>query len=91
MAADEGRFGRIDEVRSCWCPKGIRPTVPQQMVRQYVYAYAAVAPSHCQMTCLILPYANTKMMNLFLEQVSVEFAEYFIVMQVDRADWHRSN
>jgi len=42
MAADEGKFGRIGEVRSCWCPKGIRPTVPKQ-VRQYVYAYAAVA------------------------------------------------
>jgi len=35
------------------------------------------------MTCLILPYANTKMMNLFLHQVSV--ADYFIVMQVDKA------
>ena len=51
MAADEGRFGRIGEVCSCWCPKGIRPTVPQQQVRQYVYAYAAVAPSLGQMTC----------------------------------------
>jgi len=30
------------------------------------------------------------MMNLFLEQVSVEFANYFIVMQVDGAAWHRS-
>lgn len=30
-------------------------------------------------------------MNLFLEQVSQEFADYFIVMQVDRAAWHRSN
>jgi len=65
MAADEGKFGRIGEVRSCWCPKGIRPTVPKQQVRQYVYAYAAVAPALGQMTCLILPYANTKMMNLF--------------------------
>jgi len=50
---------------ACWCPKGIRPTVPKQQVRQYVYAYAAVAPALGQMTCLILPYANTKMMNLF--------------------------
>lgn len=41
MAADEGKFGRIGEVRSCWCPFGIRPTVPKQQVRQYVYAYAA--------------------------------------------------
>jgi len=42
------------------------------------------------MTTLVLPHANTQMMNLFLEQVSVEFANYFIVMQVDGAAWHRS-
>lgn len=91
MAADEGKFGRMGEVRPCWCPKGIRPTVPKQQVRQYVYAYAAVAPSLGQMTCLILPHANTKMMNLFLQQVSLEFTDYFVVMQVDKAAWHRSN
>ena len=91
MAGDEGRFGRLGEVRSCSCPFGIRPTVPKQQVRQYVYAYAAVAPSLGKMTCLILPYANTKMMNLFLQQVAVEFSEYFIVLQVDKASWHRSN
>lgn len=73
------------------CPKGIRPTVPKQQVRQYVYAYAAVAPSLGQMTCLILPHANTEMMNLFLQQVSLEFTDYFVVMQVDKAAWHRSN
>ena len=90
MVADEGRFGRLGEVRPCWCPKGIRPTVPKQQVRQYIYAYAAVAPALGKMTCLILPHANTKMMNLFLQQVSPELAEYFIVIQVDRASWHRS-
>jgi len=41
MAADEGKFGRIGEVRLL-VSKGIRPTVPKQQVRQYVYAYAAV-------------------------------------------------
>lgn len=49
----------------------VLPSLAQQ-VRQYVYAYAAVAPSLGQMTCLILPYVNTQMMNLFLQQVSVE-------------------
>jgi hypothetical protein len=72
------------------CPPGIRPVVPKQQVREYVYAYVAVAPQLGQMTSLILPYANTKMMNLFLKQVSQEFAEYFIIMQVDKAAWHLS-
>jgi hypothetical protein len=64
--------------------------VPKQQVREYVYAYAAVAPQLGRMTALILPYANTQMMNLFLKQVSQDFAEYFIIVQVDRAAWHRS-
>lgn len=90
MVGDEGRFGRIGEVRACWCPKGMRPIVPKQQVRQYVYAYAAVAPQLGLMTCLILPYANTQMMNLFLAQVSREFADYLVILQLDKASWHRS-
>lgn len=90
LAADEGRRSRIGEIRRCWCPPGIRPVVPKQQVREYVYAYAAVAPELGRMTCLVLPYANTKMMNLFVQQVSQDFHDYFVVMQVDRAAWHQS-
>jgi DDE superfamily endonuclease len=39
---------------------------------------------------LILPETSTAMMNLFLEHVSRSFPDYFIVMQVDQAGWHRS-
>ena len=60
----------------------------RQVVREYVYVYSAVAPEVGKMTSLLLPYADTAMMNLFLEHVSQEFADYFIVMQVDRAGWH---
>jgi transposase len=49
-----------------------------------------VAPQLGQMTSLVLPYANTKMMNLFLKQVSEDFRDYFIIIQVDRVFWHRS-
>lgn len=90
LAADEGRFGRLGQVMPAWCPPGIRPIVSQQIVREYVYAYAAVAPELGQITALVLPYANTEMMNLFLDQVSKEFKDYFLVMQVDGAAWHSS-
>ena len=43
-----------------------------------------------KMTSLILPYANTDMMNLFLEEVSKDFKDYFVIMLVDGAGWHRS-
>jgi len=40
------------------------------------------------MTSLILPCADTSMMNLFLEHVSRTFSQYFLVIQVDQAGWH---
>jgi putative transposase len=90
MGQDEGRFGRISRPKRCWAPPGIRPHVPSQVVRESVYIFAAVAPLAGLMTSLVLPAANTAMMNLFLEHVSQSFEKYFIVMQVDQAGWHRS-
>lgn len=88
MAEDEGRFGRVSIPRRAWAPPGVRPRAPRQIVREYTYVYAAVAPGEGKMTSLMLPTANTAMMQLFLEHVSQTFAEYFILMQVDRAGWH---
>jgi len=90
MGQDEGRFGRISRPKHCWAPPGIRPRVLSQVVRESVYIFAAVAPGAGLMTSLVLPSANTAMMNLFLEHVSQSFENYFIVMQVDQAGWHRS-
>jgi hypothetical protein len=90
MAQDEGRFGRISTPKRAWAPPGMRPKVPRQVVRQSSSIFAAVAPEQGLMTSLILPTANTAMMNLFLAHVAEVFADYFLVMQVDQAGWHRS-
>ena len=90
MAQDEGRFGRISRPHACWAPPGIRPLVPSQIVREAIYAFTAVAPSTGEICSLVLPHANTDMMNIFLEHVSKTFSKYFIVMQVDQAGWHQA-
>jgi DDE superfamily endonuclease len=90
MAQDEGRFGRISRPKRCWAPPGVRPRVPAQVVRESMYVFAAVAPSLGRLSALVLPTANTAMMNLFLAHVSQTFTDYFIVMQIDQAGWHRS-
>lgn len=90
MVQDEARFGRIGEPRRCWAPAGIRPHTPKQAIRQAVYAFAAIAPHLGKLLALVLPSADTDMMNLFLQQVAQEFADSFILMQVDQAGWHRS-
>ena len=47
MAQDEGRFGRLGQVMKAWCPSGHRPLVAKQGVRDYIYAYAAIADLYC--------------------------------------------
>ncbi len=90
MAQDEGRFGRISTPRRGFAPPGVRPQVPAQQVRESTYVYTAVAPSLGLMTRLLLPRADTELMNRFLEHVSATFADYFLIIQVDQAAWHRS-
>jgi hypothetical protein len=90
FAQDEARFGRISVTRRSWAPVGVRPKSPRQVIRKFVYAYTAVCPSLGKMTSLILPTVNSEMMSLFLDQVSKDFAQYFIIMLVDRAGWHVS-
>ena len=90
MAQDEGRFGRISTPKRSWAPPGIRPKAPKQIVRESIYAYAAVCPALGKMTSLVLPFANIKMMDIFLAEVSKDFVNYFVIMLVDGAGWHTS-
>lgn len=90
LVEDEARFGRINAVQRCWAPAGVRPTVPHQIVRESLYAFAAVDPASGAMSCLVLPEATIAMMNIFLAQVAEDFADSFVVMQVDGAAWHTS-
>ncbi len=90
FAQDEGRFGRISDVRRAWSPLGTRPQAPRQVIRTYLYVFTAVCPALGRMTSLILPWANTEMMNIFLRQVAEDFSDYFILMLVDQAGWHVS-
>ncbi len=91
MAQDEGRFGRISSTRRTWAPPGIRPHAPRQVVREYSYVFSAVAPAQGDMTSLILPRANTAMMNLLLQHVAHEYPNDFIIMHVDQAGWHQAS
>lgn len=90
VVEDEGRFGRINEVRKSWAPLGSRPVAPSQIVREYVYAFAAICPELGKMSSMILPRSDTEMMNIFLQEVGKEFQESFVIMLLDQASWHFS-
>lgn len=90
MFQDEAGFGRINKPKYCWCKKGIRPSVPCHHIREYRYVYGAVEPLTGDSCFLILPYANTVCMNLFLKELSVHYPDDRIILVCDRASWHRS-
>jgi transposase len=87
---DEGRFGRINNLARCWQPKMVRAVIGQQLVREYTYAYTAVCPETGETFSLILPYADTNSMNIFIKSFLEHFSRYRIIMVLDKAGWHRS-
>lgn len=88
---DEGRFGRINTVQKCWCQKGIVPTVTQQLIREYSYAFSAVCPETGNLCSLIMPNADTVAMSVFLKALSEQQADERIILCMDKAGWHTTN
>ena len=68
----------------------MRPTTPCHHIREYRYAYGAVEPLTGQSFFLVLPYCNTKCMNIFLYEMSVAYADDYLLLVVDGATWHKS-
>ena len=90
MFSDESVFGRITNIRSCWCPTGIRPSVSSLKIREFVYAFGAVDPINGDSSFIIAGECNTAWTNLFLENLSKQFPDDYILLCEDRASWHKS-
>ena len=88
MFEDEAGFGRINKPKRCWAPKGMRPCVPSHHIREYQYAYAAAEPLTGDSFFLVLPWSDTKCMNLFLTELSKTFSDDMILLALDQAPWH---
>jgi transposase len=90
MFGDEARFGRITDPAACWAPSGIRPIVPCQAIREYTYAYAAVAPGEGTMDSLILPDMYASTLQVFLDELSARHPDRLILFIIDGAPSHRA-
>lgn len=72
-----------------WAPKGSRPVVPLQNEYDWVYLYGAVNPMTGDSCALVLPWANTDMMQLHLNALSRHVGlERHVVLVLDNAGWH---
>ena len=75
-----------------WAKKGTRPRKVKQ--RQFIstYLYGAACHQTGQSYAAVLPYANTKAMNIFLQGLSKEINEgKHVALIIDNAGWHNSN
>lgn len=85
---DEARFGRLSDHRRCWAPWPCRPSVGQQLIREYLYGVVAVSPSDGKLSSLVLPWVDTQAMAVFLNQVCLDFPGEYCLMVLDGAGWH---
>ncbi len=90
MFQDEAGFGRINKPKYCWCERGVRPSVPCHHIREYRYVYGAIEPLTGESCFLVMPKCNTVCMNLFLKQLSEQYADDVILLCCDGAAWHKS-
>ncbi len=90
MFADEARFGRMSDPRSCWAPAPHRPVVSLALVREFRYEYAAVSPWDGCLDYMTAEKMNTDSMTRFLAQLSAAHNDEFIVLVLDGASSHKS-
>lgn len=86
---DEARFGRIDNLRRCWSPKGIRPLLKKQIMREYTYAYGAVSPFDGTSCFLVLPKLNKNGMMVMLGEMAERYPDNYLLVVCDGASAHK--
>jgi len=66
----------------------VTPAVTQQLIREYTYVFSAVCPETGEFCSLIMPYADSGTMNIFLETLSAQQHGERIILCMDKAGWH---
>jgi hypothetical protein len=75
-----------------WWKRGQRPPGLCDKRFTFAYIFAAVEPGTDNAFALMLPYANTEAMQVFLNRFSETIAEdEHVAMMLDQAGWHGAN
>lgn len=87
---DEGRFGLQSSLCRTWAKKGSKCTVKVRQSYQNFYAYSAVGPKTGENFSLLLPFVNTEMMQIYLDEFNQVLGDKEIILIMDQAGWHKS-
>jgi len=75
-----------------WARKGTRPRQPADQRYQNAYLFGAICPASGKGAALMLPYANTKAMQMHLDEISRHVARSaHAALLMDRAGWHTTD
>jgi hypothetical protein len=80
----------MDNPTHCWAPRPIRPIVPMQRIRQYTYVFSSVCPGDGDQFSMILPYADTERMDLYLDGFAKHLGDDAALLIMDQAAWHKT-
>jgi len=73
-----------------WALSGKPLQIKVKQAYQNFYIYGSVVPKTGENFSLFLPWVNTDLMNLYLEQMSLAYRNEEIVLIMDQAGWHKS-
>ena len=86
---DEARIGQKNGLVRQWARRGTRPRQPADQRYESAYLFGAICPARGVGAALALPFADTDMMQLHLDEISRHVAEgAHAVLLLDRAGWH---
>ena len=89
---DEARIGQKGRTAYVWWKRGERPPGLCDKRFTFAYIFAAIEPGTDNGFALVLPYANTEAMQLFLDRFAATLADdEHAAMVLDQAGWHGSN
>ena len=89
---DEARIGQKNGLVRQWARRGTRPRQPADQRYDNAYLFGAICPARGVGAALVLPYADTGMMQLHLNEISRNVAEgAHAVLLLDRAGWHTTS
>lgn len=87
---DEGRFGLQPVMGRCWSLKGVVKRAKIKPGYNFFYLYSSVSPHVGESFTIHLPWVNTEIMNIYLNELSKTYSDKKMMLIMDQAGWHKS-
>ena len=87
---DESRFGLFTRNGRALTAKGVQPICPYQHCFENLYLFGAFSPITGESLLLEMPFCNTDMFQIFLNELSSQNPDEFKIMFLDNGAFHKA-